>query len=112
MAIAAQTANRDDFKTYEVGDYVTVSPAKDYVLVRHYRTVRGAGGRITSEPLSSTEELIESMIRAFEGRAHAVSGTLNGFFPDPERARACAAAIRAHHGMPVDVSGTQISITL
>lgn len=97
---------------YEVSDYVAVAPAREYVLVRRYRTGHGADGRTTREPVSSPEELLENMIRAFEGRVYEASGTINGFFQDPDRARYCAEAIFAHHGKQADVSGTQLSITL
>ncbi len=97
---------------YEVSDYIRVAPSKDYVLVRHYRTGHGDGGQIVNEPVSSTEELLTTMIRAFEGRCLHVSNGLRGVFEDARQAQECAEAVAAHHRKKADVVGKDLFITL
>ena len=99
-------------RIYEVSDFVNPTPANDYVLVRHYRTVYHPGGQISKELISSTETLLEQMIHAFHGQVYQSAGTLNGFFDDPERARECARAIALYHHKEAEVIGTQVTIAV
>ncbi len=97
---------------YEVSDYISLPLSREYVLVRQYRTGRLAGGHLVNEPVASTEDLLERMIRAFQGRCLRQPGTLRGIFSDSQQARDCAEAVIAHHRKAVEVVGKDLFIAL
>lgn len=110
MSSKPQASTADRSNVYEVSDYISVAPASDYVLVRHYRTGRRDGGEIINEPISSTEELLASMIRAFEGRCLHVDQGLRGIFKQHQDANDCAAAVSTHHGKRTEVLGSELFV--
>lgn len=107
---SASAADRP--KAVEIQEFVRFRTNGDLVPVHHYRTVYHPDGRISYEALSA-EALVEKTIRAFQGDAHHASGgALLGLFSAPQDAKDCAQAIADHHGKPVEVSGTQLTVTL
>jgi hypothetical protein len=98
-------------KVYEVREFIRFKPSANLVPVRHYRTVYHRDGRISKEALS-VEALLERTIEAFDGLAARSAGALTGFFKEVRNAEECAEAIVRHHGRPVEVTGSQVTISI
>lgn len=112
MANSAEATVETGGKVYEVADFFSIAPNKDYVLVSHYRTVQHDGGHTVNEPVATTEELIAEMIRAFDGLSSSVPQGLRGVFQQTGDARECAAAIVTHHGKQTEVVGSELLVFL
>ncbi|CAL1241789.1 hypothetical protein [Candidatus Methylocalor cossyra] len=105
-----ETANRAA-RIYEVHEFIRFRPNDRWIPVSHYRTVYHRDGRISREALAESS-ILEHTIRAFQGHARPAAGVLLGLFHDVRDAQDCAEAIAAHHGRPVQVCGTQLTVTL
>lgn len=98
-------------RSFEVHEFIRFKPEGGLVPVKHYRTVFHENGRISREAFP-VEPLLREIIRGFDRQIADSGGALTGYFDQPERARECAQAIAAHHGRNVEVSGTEVKISL
>jgi len=56
--------------------------------------------------------IIVSLIHSFNGYIYETAGLITGFFNDPEQAHACASKIQSVAKRPVEVCGSQLSVSL
>lgn len=113
MSSTTQAITQKNSSAYEVSDFISLAPSKDYVLVRKYRTAHSDSGHIVNEEaVASPEELLEKMIRAFEGRCLHQPDGLRGVFRDPQHAQQCAEAVSVHHGKTAEVLGKDLFIPI
>ncbi|MGZ8219866.1 hypothetical protein [Methylomagnum sp.] len=98
-------------RSFEVHEFIRLKPEGGLVPVKHYRTVYHENGRISREAFP-VEPLLREIIRDFDGQIGEAGEYLTGCFDQANLARECAQAIAAHHGKNVEVSGTEVKISL